>query len=105
MCIRDRCIFLVVVPAPAAAAKLRAGHGMINVAALHVLTTSNKTWLGCWGWCLWLPSEIDHRKYSLRQTGGGRGHRDCVKVSPCVAAAETVHAGAVSWLIGRMEQC
>ena len=33
------------------------------------------------------------------------GHRDCVKVSPCVAAAETVHVGAVGWLIGRIEQC
>ena len=33
------CIFPFVVFAAVAATKLRAGHGMINVAALHVLTT------------------------------------------------------------------
>ena len=37
-------------PAAAAAAKLRAGHGMINVAALHVLTTvTSRVWLACVG--------------------------------------------------------
>ena len=66
---------------------------------------SSKSWLGCWGWCLWLPSDTDHaNKLCVRHAEGG-GHRDCVKVSPCVVAAETVHAGAVGWLIGRIEQC
>ena len=52
------CILPVVMSA--AATKLLAGHGMIYVAALHALTTVAR--VGCWGWCLWLPSEIDHRK-------------------------------------------
>ena len=47
------CIFPVVVPAAVAATKLRAGHGMINVAALHVLTTvisrGRDAWVGACG--------------------------------------------------------
>ena len=35
-------------PAAAAAAKLRAGHGMINVAALHVLTTVTSRGRDAW---------------------------------------------------------
>ena len=44
------CIFPVVVPAAAVATKLPAGHGMINVADLHVLTTvtsrGRDAWIG-----------------------------------------------------------
>ena len=49
------CIFPVVLPAAAAAAatKLRAGHGMINVAVLHMLTTvtshGRDAWVGAYG--------------------------------------------------------
>ena len=47
------CIFPVVVPAAVAATKLRTGHGMINVAALHVLTTvtnrGRDAWVGACG--------------------------------------------------------
>ena len=99
------CILPVVFSEPVAVTKLLAGHGILGVAALHVLNNSNQTWLGCWGWCLWLPSEIYNRKSSLRQTGGGRGHRYCVMVSPCVAAAKTVHAATVGWVVDGMEQC
>ena len=47
------CMFSVVMPAAVAATKLRAGHGMINVAALHVLTTvtsrGRDAWVGACG--------------------------------------------------------
>ena len=33
------------------------------------------------------------------------GDTGTVKVSPFMAAAETVHAGTVSWMIGRIYQC
>ena len=95
-------IFPVVVPAASAATKLRAGHGMINVAALHVLATVTSCGRDAWvGACGSQAKLTTANKVCVRQTEVG-GHRDRVKVSP-VTAAETVHAGTVGWLIGCTE--
>ena len=87
------CILPVVVPAAVAATKLLAGHRMIDVAALHVLTTVTRC---CWdagvGACGSQAKLTAANTLCVRQAEVG-GHRDCVKVSPCVAAAETVHVG------------
>ena len=78
---------------------------MIDVAALHVLTTVTKRgWDAGVGACGSQAKLTTANEVCVREAEVG-GHRDCVKVSPCVAAAETVQAGAVSWLIGRIEQC
>ena len=74
-------------PAATAATKRLSGHGMIDVAAWHVLTiVTRRGWeagVGAYGsQAKWSTAN----KVSIRQVEGG-GHRDCVKVSPCVAAA------------------
>ena len=98
------CILPVVVSA--AATELLAGHGMIDVAALHVLTTvASRDFCG---WDVGVGVCSAHTKLTTANIVCVRqaevwGHRDCVEVSPCVAAAETVHAGAASWLNGRIE--
>ena len=99
------CILPVVVPVAAAATKLLAGHGMIDVAALHSLTTvASRGWDAGVGACDSQAKLTTANKVCVRQAEVG-GHPGCVKVSPGVMAAETVHAGVVSWLIGRIEQC
>ena len=95
----------VVVPAAAAATKLLSGHGIIDVAALHVLTTvTRRGWDAGVGACGSQEKLTTANEVCVRQVEVGV-HRDCVKVSPCVAAAETVHAGTLGWLISCMEQC
>ena len=75
-------MFPVVVPA--AATKLRAGHGMINVAALHVLTTVTSRGQDAWvGACGSQAKFTTANKVRIRQAEVG-GHRDCAKVSPSV---------------------
>ena len=77
---------------------------MINVAASHVLTTvTSRGWDAWVGACGSQTKLTTTNKVCARQAKGG-GHRDCVKVSPGVTAAETVHAGTVGWLIGCTEQ-
>ena len=90
-------ILSVVESAAAPATKLLAGHGMIDVATLHAFTTiASRGWdAGVGGACGSQAKLTTANKVCLRQAEVG-GHRDCVKVSPCVAAVETVHAGAVS---------
>ena len=84
-----KCILPVAVLA--AVTKLLAGHGMIDVTALHALTTvASRGWdagVGAFGSQAKLTTA---NKVCVRQAEVG-GHRDCVEVSPCVAAAETVH--------------
>ena len=72
---------------------------MINVAALHVLTTVTSCGRDAWvGACGSQAKLITINKVCIRQTEVV-GHRDRVKVSPGVTAAETVHAGMVGELI------
>ena len=85
------CILPVVVSAAAAATKLLAGHGMIDVAALYPLTTvASRAWDVGVGACGSQAKLTTANKVCVRQAEVG-GHRNCVKVSPCVVAAETVH--------------
>ena len=66
------CILPVVVSAAAAATKLLAGHGMIDIAALHALTTgASRGWDAEVGAC---GSQAEVTTANIqRQTGGGRG--------------------------------
>ena len=75
-------IFPVVVSAGAAATKLLARHGMIDVAALHTLTTvASRGWDAGFGVCGSQARLGTATKVCVRQAEVG-GHRDCVKVSP-----------------------
>ena len=77
---------------------------MINVAASHVLTTvTSRGWDAWVGACGSLAKLTDANNVCIRQAEVG-GDRDCVKVSPGVTEAVTVHAGTVGWLIGCTEQ-
>ena len=57
------CIFLVVVPAAAAATMLLAGHGRIDVAALHVLNTVTSR-----GWDAWVGACGSQAKLTTTNT-------------------------------------
>ena len=84
------CILPVVVSAAATATQLLAGHGMIDVAALHTLTTAaSRGWNVEVGACGSQTKLSTANKLYVGHAEGG-GDRDCVKVSPCVAAAETM---------------
>ena len=70
------CILPVVVPAAAATTKLLAGHGMINVAALHALTTvTRRGWDAGLGACGSQAKFTTANKVCVRQAEVG-GHRD-----------------------------
>ena len=79
------CILPVVVPAAVAATKLLAGHGMIDVAALQALTTvASRGWDAGVGACGSQAKLTTANEVCVRRAEVG-GHRDCVRVSPCVA--------------------
>ena len=89
------CVLPVVMLAAVAAIKLLAGHGMIAVATLHVLSTETRLgWDAGVGACGSLAKLPTTNTVCVRKTELG-GHWECVEVSPFMAAAETVHAGTV----------